>query len=1357
MRTVLIEATAWNAATGAPISVALAGGGSRAYTHRGRNDWRAGVVSEPKFSARIEFGENGFSGGARPEFGILEFMPSSSTALAELAALLWNEAEVEVFVGDDALAAPAWSTLIKGTVEGQSVRNGRLFLSIRDASGKLDAPVASDRFAGTGGLEGEEIARERIKRRSWGAVSNVEALPLKASSLVYEVGDPAFPLLAIEAVKDIGRAASALAVIGWQGSAAATLAALEAAAAPQGGGVAAPSIACLKWWTQPVGPLTADLRGEIGQGYVDKAANIAERVVASRSPLVISNAAAASGWRPGKAGLHVDNSSETIAQALDRLLRGSSLAWNAKADGTIRLSEFSFAAPVETVRAISASRSRAFKPLLRRRVGFRRNHREHSEGEIASALRDDKGAVLTAGATFGATVYRADGTTVAQQADFETAAGTAAAIAGQAATATNSDFGAVTGATKPQDNATAGATVGDNVRSPGGAIYTREALETNLGVAAGFAGQGALATRNIVTAPFVDLAIGGVNLLEDGSFERGLSGFTRLAPDKTTLARSTAWARTGSSSLALSITQAAPSSDLDATGLTGVSRVIATLADEPFTFSAYVKGTVGRKASLRIIRHIDGQPGFLNPATDAISTFVIPDANAHRVVVTIPARPSGGNTTAIEVRIAQGGAAEDGDVLRIDDAQIQIGDVATDFAARPYSFVNVPAIESGDIFVNSSSIMTRAAYETGLGTAAGFAGQGALATQNSLAYGSSYLSGFASLATRDDVYFGSNTIREQSGGANASLANFKTTLGTAAAIAGQGAFATISSAAFGSSLLTGFGSLAGDSSVRLGNAGKVYREDGTSRLTDSLAITSLGISSGFAGQGALATKNVAEWSADIVGSLKPESLSTAGDALNLDATFSREGLPDWNLNGLVAANHRVTLPNNSPAKYGVEVAPSALQAVGVDGFTVSPLWNAQTRSTGQIYPLGVVGGSSLFLSVNIRFLRTIAGSRPIYYRFQGDFANEAGYIGSSFGPQFTFAGEDTGWLFLESKIAVPAGARSGNVFLEIRADGFDAANFEHTFWLTNLRFAKAATGATVGATLGDDLKSSTGAVYPVAAIETIQGTAANILGQAATATNSDFTAITGSTKPENNADVTATAQRTIEPEFPVIEIKQGEAGNSGSRTVTHSARRGVSALAGGTWSLPSKSLGSGGAAIDPQSGTVTLSNIAASGSYTVRYVHSDGIATDRAVNVTYTVAGGAGAVSAKSGRATSNAGVGGTDWQTVVTLNLSSVPAGRISFGGAFGGVSFLRVLTGTGSASYEARVTVNGAVFSYVGSQPVLSNGEQSFADFSELFAGSAAVQAGSITARIEMRRTSGTGTISQTDTALEGYVIAS
>jgi len=117
------------------------------------------------------------------------------------------------------------------------------------------------------------------------------------------------------------------------------------------------------------------------------------------------------------------------------------------------------------------------------------------------------------------------------------------------------------------------------------------------------------------------------------------------------------------------------------------------------------------------------------------------------------------------------------------------------------------------------------------------------------------------------------------------------------------------------------------------------------------------------------------------------------------------------------------------------------------------------------------------------------------------------------------------------------------------------------------------------------------------------------------------------------SDVTATAQRSIVPQYPIIEVRQGDPGHTGSRSITHEARRGTAVLNGGTWSLPTQNLGAGTATIASGTGVVTLSGIVQSGSYTVRYTHTDGVATDLAVNVTYVPAAASGGSSSSGSSA----------------------------------------------------------------------------------------------------------------------------
>lgn len=104
---------------------------------------------------------------------------------------------------------------------------------------------------------------------------------------------------------------------------------------------------------------------------------------------------------------------------------------------------------------------------------------------------------------------------------------------------------------------------------------------------------------------------------------------------------------------------------------------------------------------------------------------------------------------------------------------------------------------------------------------------------------------------------------------------------------------------------------------------------------------------------------------------------------------------------------------------------------------------------------------------------------------------------------------------------------------------------------------------------------------------------------------------------EENADVTALAQRFILAQFPIIEIRENEAGNIGNRVITHFTRAGADTLDGGTYTLESVLLGGATLSVNATNGNVTGSGITQSGSYTIRYTHTDGIATDLVVNVTF--------------------------------------------------------------------------------------------------------------------------------------------
>lgn len=417
----LVEARPADPATGAAVPVRLAGGGTRAFDQFGRVDWLAGVAGPPRFSAAFAFEDGGWTGGVVPQSTPIVFSPAEPATLVRLARYYWRDAPVSIWTAPDD-GAPGEP--LTGTVAAMEIGGGAMTLTVSLVPAGLTRALIVDRFKGTGGAEGDEEAEGREKRRSWGRVCNVAAQLLRKASNIYEVGDPSRPLQGITIVRDKGRAGP-LTVLAWQGSIAATLAALAAAAVPRGGAVVAPSIACVRWWTKPAGPLTVDLLGEIGAGYVESAPEIAARIAAAAGGIAIEDLAAVVALRPAPAGIHVV-AGETVAQVLDRLLLCSSLLWLVSPAGALRVLPWAFgasaaaigwtpgapaapawsaegAAPqpwapaagsIERLRTHGAQRGRTFAPIRSRRVGYRRNHRPQDDGEIAADILYEDGTSI---------------------------------------------------------------------------------------------------------------------------------------------------------------------------------------------------------------------------------------------------------------------------------------------------------------------------------------------------------------------------------------------------------------------------------------------------------------------------------------------------------------------------------------------------------------------------------------------------------------------------------------------------------------------------------------------------------------------------------------------------------------------------------------------------------------------------------------------------------------------------------------------------------------------------------------------------------------------------------------------------
>lgn len=375
---------------GSLATVLVAGGGYRCPYRFGGVDYRSGLMAIPRFTVEVDWNETGWTGGVLPQTGALVWCPSLySDYVAFSNQVLWADAAVTIEIGeelDGGVEPSTWTTVLVGNVAGASAEAGQITLTIADMSDKLGVPLVKATFAGTGGIEGPTEARGRVKRRNFGKCWNVEGRILDKANAIWEFGDPAFQSTSFDTVRDIGRNASpAPTVVAWAGSVAATFAALQAATVVQGSAAVAPSIQCVKWWTTPVGPLTADITGETS----GPAATLAQYILANTGAIAsISNAErdACNTARPGNCGVHIDDDRKTIAQVLDDLFLGVSTIWVADNSGAVKLRPITFSSPVETIASDSVVRSKVFAPHKNRKVGYKRNNRQHTDAELSAVL-----------------------------------------------------------------------------------------------------------------------------------------------------------------------------------------------------------------------------------------------------------------------------------------------------------------------------------------------------------------------------------------------------------------------------------------------------------------------------------------------------------------------------------------------------------------------------------------------------------------------------------------------------------------------------------------------------------------------------------------------------------------------------------------------------------------------------------------------------------------------------------------------------------------------------------------------------------------------------------------------------------
>ena len=336
---------------------------------------------------RLGYEEGQFGEGSIVQALQLNWGGSAKRA-SQLADYYWRDAPFTLRVGPDGGADSEYQIVLSGMIADMTAQPARISLQMADQSVALARPIISaPPFTGAGGIEGVAELKGQLKWRAVGRCRNVGLRVLDPANNIWVATDPARPLQAIDQIYDRGNAASSVLQVAWAGSIVATLAALSAAICADGGGAAAPSIGCIKWWFANPGTLTCDLRGEIGAGYIDRPADIAAWAVAAAMgpPVNAISLAAARVLRNNEAGYLVKDDVSAGA-AITALLGGVSLWWGMTQAGEMEFGEYAFGASAGALIGVKASRVQTHKPVKQITLGWRQNNTILSRSDIAGAL-----------------------------------------------------------------------------------------------------------------------------------------------------------------------------------------------------------------------------------------------------------------------------------------------------------------------------------------------------------------------------------------------------------------------------------------------------------------------------------------------------------------------------------------------------------------------------------------------------------------------------------------------------------------------------------------------------------------------------------------------------------------------------------------------------------------------------------------------------------------------------------------------------------------------------------------------------------------------------------------------------------
>lgn len=332
-----------------------------------------------------------FTGRASVDAGAVRIENADGAFDAE-ADYDWGGRSVTVLAGGPDFALDDFVAVFTGIASSVDLTTEGLTIAIRDRRHLLEKPLQATLYAGTGALEGGTDLADQPKPLTYGRVRGIAPVLIDAANQVYQVHDGTTS--AIDVVRDQG---VELTNAGDSGD-------VYTDTVVGGEYVTDLSAGVLRLGATPAGRVTCDVKGDATGGYVERTADIIERLATTAGGLGADDLdhtaiAEMNGRYGGVVGYHVGVEARTVAGVIDELMTAAGGWWLFARSGRLKVQVLKApSGPVGVIGEADLLTLERRTPVARTwrvRVGYKRVWAPLTEQELAAGVTDADRALLT--------------------------------------------------------------------------------------------------------------------------------------------------------------------------------------------------------------------------------------------------------------------------------------------------------------------------------------------------------------------------------------------------------------------------------------------------------------------------------------------------------------------------------------------------------------------------------------------------------------------------------------------------------------------------------------------------------------------------------------------------------------------------------------------------------------------------------------------------------------------------------------------------------------------------------------------------------------------------------------------------